>query len=90
MKLSHTRALITAALEGKLDEVEFEHFPVFNLQIPRSCPGVPHEILDPGNTWDNTNDYQKKAMELARLFIQNFSKYAAGVSDEIKAAAPII
>jgi phosphoenolpyruvate carboxykinase (ATP) len=89
MKLAHTRALITAALEGKLDEAEFEDFPVFNLQIPRNCPGVPSEILHPGNTWDDPSAYQKKAMELARLFIHNFSKYAAGVSDEIKAAAPM-
>lgn len=89
IKLAYTRAMITAALEGKLTNTEFVNFPIFNLQIPVACPGVPAEILDPSNTWDNKEAYTKKAGELALLFNQNFQKYAAGVSEEIKAAAPI-
>ena len=90
IKLAYTRAMITAALEGKLTEVEFKNFPIFNLQIPTTCAGVPSEVLDPGNTWNNREEYTKKAKELAELFIKNFQKYAAGVSQEIKAAAPIV
>ena len=90
IKLSYTRAMISAALEGKLSNVAFKNLPIFNLQIPTNCPGVPTEVLDPGNTWDNKEAYTKQAMELAGLFIKNFQKYAAGVSEEIKAAAPIV
>ena len=90
IKLSYTRAMISAALEGKLSNVDFKNLPIFNLQIPTNCPGVPTEVLDPGNTWDNKDAYTKKAAELAGLFIKNFQKYAAGVSEEIKAAAPIV
>ena len=90
IKLAYTRAMITAALEGKLSDVEFKNFPIFNLDIPMECPGVPSELLDPGNTWDNNNDYTEMAQELAGLFMKNFQKYAAGVSEEIKAAAPIV
>jgi phosphoenolpyruvate carboxykinase (ATP) len=90
IRLTYTRAMITAALEGKLSVVEFKNLPIFNLQIPTQCPGVPSEVLDPGNTWDNKDAYRKKATELAGLFIKNFKKYAAGVSEEIKAAAPIV
>ena len=82
--------MISAALQGKLSNVEFKNLPIFNLQIPANCPGVPTEVLDPGNTWDNKEAYTKKALELAGLFIKNFQKYAAGVSEEIKAAAPIV
>ncbi len=90
IRLAYTRAMITAALEGKLTMAEFKNFPIFNLQIPTACPGVPAAVLDPGNTWDNSEAYTKKALELAALFIKNFQKYAAGVSEEIKAAAPIV
>jgi phosphoenolpyruvate carboxykinase (ATP) len=90
IKLSYTRAMISAALEGKLSNVDFKKLPIFNLQIPTNCPGVPTEVLDPCNTWDNKDAYTKKAVELAGLFIKNFQKYAAGVSEEIKAAAPIV
>lgn len=90
MKLSLTRAMITAALEGKLDQVEFETHPVFGMAIPKSCENVPAEILNPRNTWDDKMAYDEKAKYLAGLFIKNFEKYAAGVSDDILAAAPKI
>jgi phosphoenolpyruvate carboxykinase (ATP) len=90
IRLPYTRALITAALEGKLDHADYEIFPIFNLEIPRDCPGVPQTILNPAHTWTDRDAYSKKARELAQLFIRNFEKYAAGVSEEIKAAAPII
>jgi len=90
MKLSHTRAMITAALEGKLDGIEYEHMPIFNLSIPVSCPGVPSELLNPRNTWENKDAYDQHALHLATLFVKNFEKYAAGVSPDIMAAAPTI
>ncbi|MEY2800391.1 MAG: hypothetical protein RI934_1379 [Bacteroidota bacterium] len=89
MKLSYTRAMITAALNGELASVDFEQHPVFGLQMPKTCPNVPAEILNPRNTWANAVDYDHKANELAGKFIKNFEQYAAGVSAETLAAAPV-
>ena len=88
MKLPYTRAMITAALEGKLDNVPFEAHPVFGMMIPKECPGVPAEILNPRNTWADKAAYDTKAKDLAQQFIKNFEKYASGVNAEILAAAP--
>ncbi len=88
MKLKFTRAMITAALEGKLESAEFEIHPVFGMAIPTTCPGVPDELLNPRNTWEDKAAYDEKAKYLAGLFVRNFEKYADGVSAEILAAAP--
>jgi phosphoenolpyruvate carboxykinase (ATP) len=90
MKLKFTRAMITAALEGKLDNVDFETHPVFGMAVPKSCPGVPTEVLNPRNTWADKAAYDEKAKFLGSLFIKNFEKYASGVSNEILNAAPKI
>lgn len=88
MKLKFTRAMITAALENKLDNVEFENHPIFGVAMPKICPGVPSEILNPRNTWADKNAYDEKAKYLASLFVTNFDKYKNGVSEEIAASAP--
>jgi len=88
MNLPYTRAMITAALEGKLDQVTFEAHPVFGVMMPTSCPNVPSEILNPRNTWADKENYDKEAFELAKEFVDNFKQYADGVSEEILAAAP--
>lgn len=88
MKLSYTRAMISAALEGKLSKVAFETMPVFELNIPKECPNVPAEILNPGNTWADKEAYDNAAKNLAQQFINNFKKYASGVNAEILEAAP--
>lgn len=90
MKLKYTRAMITAALEGKLDNVEFELHPVFGMAVPKECPEVPAEILNPRNTWADKVAYDEKAKFLANLFIKNFEKYKDGVTAEVLAAAPKI
>lgn len=89
ISIKYTRALLNAAIEGKLDDVEFETDPVFGLQVPKSCPGVPSEILMPGNTWKDKSDYDKKAKELARMFKDNFKQYEGFVSPEVVKAGPI-
>ena len=88
MKLEYTRAMITAALEGKLENVGYEPHGVFGVQMPNECPGVPTEVLRPRNTWKNKEEYDVKAKELAGMFVKNFEKYAANASEEILAAAP--
>lgn len=90
MKLSFTRAMITAALEGALDDVAFETLPIFNLSIPTFCPGVPTELLNPRNTWENKNEYDATAERLAEKFIANFKKFEQGTSVEILAASPAL
>jgi len=88
MSLPHTRALITAALTGKMNTIEYVKHPVFGVSIPTSCDGVPSEVLDPRKTWSDTANYDAKSNELAAAFNLNFAKYADAASDEIKAAAP--
>jgi phosphoenolpyruvate carboxykinase (ATP) len=88
MKLSFTRAMIRAALAGKLDNVQFEAHPVFGVQMPTSCPDVPAEILNPRNTWADKNAYDTQANKLASQFNNNFKKYAEYANAEILAGAP--
>jgi phosphoenolpyruvate carboxykinase (ATP) len=88
MKLSYTRAMITAALTGKLDAVTYDTLPVFELSFPTSCEGVPSELLNPRNTWQDKSAYDKTAANLASKFVKNFEKFAAETSAEILAAAP--
>lgn len=90
MKLPYTRAMISAALEGELDQVEYETHPVFGMAVPASCPGVPANILNPRNTWADKTAYDKAAENLAKQFITNFEKYASGVTPEVLAAGPKI
>jgi phosphoenolpyruvate carboxykinase (ATP) len=90
IKLSYTRALITAALNGELDEVEYDTLPVFNLAMPKACPLVPSEILNPRATWADKNAYDAKANTLAASFIKNFAQYAEYANDEILSAAPSV
>ena len=90
MKLKYTRAMITAALEGKLNSVQFETDPIFGMAIPKECPDVPADILNPRNTWTDKEAYDAKAKFLANLFIKNFEKYKDGVTAEVLAAAPKI
>ncbi|MEN9964147.1 MAG: phosphoenolpyruvate carboxykinase [Bacteroidota bacterium] len=88
MKLGYTRAMITAALEGKLDNVTFESHPVFGMMMPTECPEVPSDILNPRNTWADKTAYDEKANDLAKQFVKNFEKYASGVTAETLEAAP--
>jgi phosphoenolpyruvate carboxykinase (ATP) len=88
MPIEHTRALLGAALDGSLTDVETEEDPIFGLQVPTSCPGVPAEVLRPRNTWSDPDAYDAKARELAGRFHANFEQFAAESSDEIKNAGP--
>ncbi|MDN5874418.1 MAG: phosphoenolpyruvate carboxykinase (ATP), partial [Sinobacteraceae bacterium] len=74
MKLSVTRALLDAALSGKLDDVETVKHPVFNLQVPTACPGVDSDILNPRDTWADKDAYDAKAREVRDMFRKNFEE----------------
>jgi phosphoenolpyruvate carboxykinase (ATP) len=88
MKLSYTRAMVTAAIEGKLDKVEYELDPIFNIYVPKECPGVPAELLQPRSTWPDKEAYEVVARDLARLFINNASKFGEDVPADISSAGP--
>lgn len=88
MSLKYTRAMITAAMNGELNNVEFEAHPVFGVLMPKNVEDVPAEILNPRQTWADKEAYDKKANELAQLFVKNFEKYASQANEEIMAAAP--
>ena len=90
MSIQHTRALLDAALDGKLANVEFTTDPVFGLQIPAECPGVPTEVLTPKDTWKDKAAYDKKAKELAASFKENFNVYEEFVSKDIIKAGPLV
>lgn len=88
MNLKYTRAMVRAAIEGKLRDVEYEEHPIFKILMPKSCPNVPSELLNPKNTWEDKEAYDKKAKELAQKFEENFKKFK-DVPDEIKNAGPV-
>ncbi len=88
IKLRYTRAMISAALEGALDEVDYTEHAVFGLAMPNSCAGVPTELLHPRNTWADTEAYDLKAHVLAKKFADNFRKFEEGVTEAVRQAAP--
>jgi phosphoenolpyruvate carboxykinase (ATP) len=80
--------MVDAAIEGRLDRVEYQTEPVFGLQIPLEVPGVPSEILNPRQAWSDPAAYDAQAQRLARLFVENFEKYRAEAAPDVIAAAP--
>jgi phosphoenolpyruvate carboxykinase (ATP) len=88
MSIRHTRALIAAALSGELDSVEYADDPVFGIGVPKSCPGVPSEVLTPRNTWADKSAFDAKAKHLAELFVKNFEKYSSEADADVIAARP--
>ncbi len=75
MKLSYTRAMVTAALNGELEKGEFVTDPHFGVNVPTKVEGVPEELLIPANTWENKDEYEAKAKDLVSRFVENFKKY---------------
>ena len=90
IKLKYTRAMITSILENKLENVDYEEHPIFGLNMPKYCPGVPSEMLDPINTWLQKGAYISKAIQLAHSFHINFDKFINEADEEIMHGAPLI
>ena len=89
MAINHTRAIINAALDGLLNDVATQTDPVFGLEVPTSCPGVPGDVLDPRGTWADSAAYDAQARKLAGLFQENFTKYAEDVPEDVRSAGPL-
>lgn len=90
IKLKYTRAMISAILNGKLDNVEYIQHPIFGLFMPKECPNVPEEMLDPINTWLQKGGYISKAIQLAHSFHLNFEKFMSEASEHILEGGPLI
>ncbi|HUG33642.1 MAG TPA: phosphoenolpyruvate carboxykinase (ATP) [Anaerolineales bacterium] len=90
ISIKHTRALLSAALTGKLDKVEYKRDPVFGFDVPATCPEVPDEVLDPSSSWKDKDDYNKKYRALAQKFVENFKSFEEGTSKEVLEAGPTV
>jgi phosphoenolpyruvate carboxykinase (ATP) len=88
IKLKYTRAIIDAIHSGALSEVSTVEDPVFGFQVPTACPDVPSEMLQPRNTWADKAAYDEKAKKVAGLFRENFKKYEAQASAEVRGGGP--
>jgi len=90
MKLSYTRRMVDAALAGELDAVETRMDPVFGFGVPLHVEGVPEGVLDPRATWADAAEYDRRARELARMFAENFDRYADSAGEAIRQAGPVL
>jgi phosphoenolpyruvate carboxykinase (ATP) len=90
ISIHYTRTLLNAALDGILDGASFYTDPVFNFQVPTSCPGIPDSIFFPASSWPNEEEYQRKYLALAARFIDNFKIFTAFCSPKVAEAGPVL
>lgn len=88
ISLKYTRAMISSALNGELNKVDYSKDPIFGLNFPKECKGVPAEILEAKNTWENKEEYERIANKLANVFVNNFNQFKEFANEEILASAP--
>lgn len=88
ISIRHTRNMLNAVLEGKLDKVEYRKDKLFGFNVPKTCPNVPEDVFDPSSAWGNKDEYWKKYDALASRYIENFKLFADGVPDEVVKAGP--
>ena len=88
MPIKATRALLNAALDGSLNDVEFRKDPNFGFEVPVAVPGVDANLLDPRAAWADGEEYDRTAQDLVRKFVDNFEQFAAHVDESVRQAAP--
>ena len=88
MPIAQTRAMVNAALSGELESVNCVRDPVFNVDVPTACPGVPEDVLVPRNTWSDSTAYDTQARKLAAMFVENFKAFESEADDEVRDAGP--
>ncbi len=88
ISIKYTRAMLTAALEGSLNKVKYTKDPVFGFEVPKTCPDVPSEVLDPASSWPSKKEYMKKYTQLAMRFVDNFKQFEADSPPAIIKAGP--
>ncbi len=90
MNIDHTRSMVRAALDGRLDDIPTATDPVFGFEVPTACPDVPGTVLAPRATWADGAAYDRQAAALARMFADNFAAYADGVPESVRRAGPFV
>jgi phosphoenolpyruvate carboxykinase (ATP) len=88
ISIRHTRNLLNAALTGKLDDVEYYQDPIFGFEVPKTCPEVPGNVLEPWSSWPSREEYDRRYQDLAMRFVQNFAKFTDGTPQEVIEAGP--
>ena len=88
ISIKYTRALLNAALTGKLNQVKFTKDPIFGFEVPTECPNVPVEVLNPATSWHDQKEYDRRYKDLAMRFVQNFGKFTDGTPQEVVDAGP--
>jgi len=88
ISIRHTRALLNAALTGKLDHVNYTKDSIFGFEVPLECPGVPAEVLSPSSSWGDKKEYDRRYHDLAMRFKENFAKFANNTPQEVAEAGP--
>ena len=88
ISIRHTRALLNAALTGKLDQVEYYMDPVFGFEVPKTCPGVPENVLEPWSSWPSREEYDKRYRDLAQRFVENFKRFEDETPRDVVEAGP--
>ncbi len=88
ISIKYTRALLNAALSGKLDSVKFIQDPIFGFEVPQSCPNVPDEVMNPSTSWADKKEYDRRYKDLAMRFKQNFAKFTDQTPQEVVDAGP--
>ena len=90
ISIRYTRALLNAALNGRLDDVKYKKDPVFGFEMPTECPNVPSDVLDPSSSWGDKKEYDRRYKDLAMRFMQNFGKFEDQTPREVIEAGPKI
>ena len=88
ISIHHTRNLLNATLDGKLDDVQYRKDKLFGFEVPLSCPDVPEDVLEPSNSWGDKDEYWKKYDALSARFIENFKLFQEGCSQDVIDAGP--
>lgn len=89
--LKYTRAILDSIHSGELAKVEFENYDTFNLAVPKTCPGVPSDLLNPRNAWSQGDDsFKAEVIKLGSLFVENFKKYQSEATEDVIAAGPSV
>jgi phosphoenolpyruvate carboxykinase (ATP) len=90
ISIRYTRALLNAALSGKLDDVTYKKDPIFGFEVPEHCPDVPDDVLNPASSWSDKKEYNRRYKDLAMRFKENFGKFELQTPQEVIEAGPKI
>jgi len=83
VRLKYTRAILDSIHSGELAKAEYESYETFNLSVPKTCTGVPDDLLNPAKSWTGTADFKEEVTKLGKLFVDNFKKYEDEATEDV-------